>query len=234
MAESSVSKRKRTENTLVEQCDIYLEHMEGDYIFRSRVVTPTVEPKYIKNKWKKLTIELNSLGKRPVLTKEAWQKNGNWWWTWRKDRYDGTSRKRFTVWEKVAVTGTLLVAISGGLPSTSSACTSISAAADYAHKPELTFEEILITADFDSEAVHESVDMPVMNNSHQTKTENVSTPRPVINSTPRRKQAKAKPTLIVSADKLKAAYENNTQTSQAVSNEIGKFVEVYKLVKIEE
>ncbi|CAH1108378.1 unnamed protein product [Psylliodes chrysocephalus] len=74
MAESSVSKRKRTENTSVEQCDIYLEHIEGDYIFRSGVINPTVEPKYIENKWKKLTIELNSLGKGPVLTKEAWQK----------------------------------------------------------------------------------------------------------------------------------------------------------------
>ena len=48
--------------------------MEGDFIFRSSTINPTVDPNYIEKKWEELVGKLNSLGKGPVLSVETWQK----------------------------------------------------------------------------------------------------------------------------------------------------------------
>lgn len=52
----------------------YLFEMEQDYVFRSGIINPTLPQDYISNKWKNLTIKLNSIGKGPQLTPEEWKK----------------------------------------------------------------------------------------------------------------------------------------------------------------
>jgi hypothetical protein len=44
--------------------------MEGDAVFRSSTINPTVKPDNVQEKWKRLTAALNSEGNGPVLTCE--------------------------------------------------------------------------------------------------------------------------------------------------------------------
>jgi hypothetical protein len=48
--------------------------MEGDAVFRSSTINPTVKPDNVQEKWKRLTAALNSEGNGPVLTCEEGKK----------------------------------------------------------------------------------------------------------------------------------------------------------------
>ncbi|CAG9818877.1 unnamed protein product [Phaedon cochleariae] len=109
--------------------------MEGDFIFRSSTINPTVDPNYIEKKWEELVGKLNSLGKGPVLSVETWQKRFKDWKNSTRAKYRKIYENRLitgggvgvkieltpleeiglSVWGKVAVTGRPLVMVSGGL-----------------------------------------------------------------------------------------------------------------------
>lgn len=49
--------------------------MEGDPVFRTGVINPTVEDgNYVADEWDKLAVKLNAVGNGPVFSATAWRK----------------------------------------------------------------------------------------------------------------------------------------------------------------
>lgn len=73
---AKITKRKRSKNTTAQQFELYLEAMEGDYVFRSNTINPSLPPNYLNHKWEELTAKLNGVGDGPALTVDEWKKVG--------------------------------------------------------------------------------------------------------------------------------------------------------------
>lgn len=58
---------------------MYIELLEKDAVFRSGTTPRDMEPNYLNNKWKELSIKLNTCQNGPQLSPEEWKKRLNDW-----------------------------------------------------------------------------------------------------------------------------------------------------------
>ncbi|KAF5282418.1 hypothetical protein FQR65_LT14312 [Abscondita terminalis] len=124
-------KRKGIQKTSEYQYEMYLLMMETDPVIRTGIINPTIGDDYIVKAWEKL----NASDKGPVLCEQEWRKRFNDWKNSVRSKYrkivesgkrtgggpklevklSPLEERGLVVWGKVAVTGSLLVPVTGGL-----------------------------------------------------------------------------------------------------------------------